>query len=129
MKKVLIIDDSRTARVLLKCIFIGLKNWECVEAENGKVALDYVLSSEVIDLVCVDWNMPVMSGIEFIAQAKKHPQSNIGKIMVITTETEMSNMMEAIELGADEYVMKPINKEVILAKLDIMGIPYESVQP
>ena len=122
MKKVLLIDDSRTARSLLKRIFIELGDWDIVEAANGQEALDQLKKLDFIDLACIDWNMPVMNGIEFITEAKKMAHMRSAWLMMVTTETEMSNMHKAMVAGANEYVMKPFTKEVILSKLDMMGL-------
>lgn len=122
MKKVLLIDDSKTARLLLKRIFIELGDWEIVEAANGQEALDQLKNLDSVDLACVDWNMPVMNGLEFITEAKKIKYMRSAWMMMVTTETEMSNMHQAMVAGANEYVMKPFTKEIILSKLDMMGL-------
>ncbi len=126
MKKVLIVDDSKTARSLLKRVFIELKEWEVSEATNGQEALDIMRSGEVLDLVCVDWNMPVMNGLDFIKASKEFSHKNSTWMMMVTTETEMSNMHKAMVAGANEYVMKPFTKEVILAKLEMMGLVQDN---
>lgn len=125
MKKVLLIDDSRAARILLKRIFIGLEKWEVKEAGNGQEALDQLHAGETFDLICIDWNMPVMDGLEFIKAAKKTVELESTWMMMVTTETEMSNMHKAMVAGANEYVMKPFTKEVILGKLEMMGLLAE----
>lgn len=122
MKRVLLIDDSRTARALLKRIFVALGDWDIVEAANGQEALDQLKNLDSVDLACVDWNMPVMNGIEFIIEAKKMSHMRSAWLMMVTTETEMSNMHKAMVAGANEYVMKPFTKDVILSKLDMMGL-------
>lgn len=71
--KVLLIDDSKTARKLLKKAFNELGNWEILEAENGKEALEVYAGSDKIDLACIDWNMPVMNGLEFLKEVKNSP--------------------------------------------------------
>lgn len=120
--KVLLIDDSSTARSLLKRIFAEIGGWEVLEAANGREALDYLGNSETIDLMCIDWNMPVMNGIEFLKVAKQLPLYVDTWKMMVTSETEMENISEAMVSGANEYVMKPFNKDSILAKLEIMGL-------
>lgn len=123
--RVLLVDDSKTARTLLGRIFRELGGWEILEADNGKVALERVLESGSIDLACIDWNMPVMNGIDFLRVAKKLPSCSKTWMMMITTETEMDNISLAMVSGANEYVMKPFTREVILAKLELMGlIPF-----
>jgi two-component system chemotaxis response regulator CheY len=122
MKRVLLIDDSRTARAMLKRIFAELGDWDVIEAENGQDALDALEKVDSVDLACIDWNMPVMNGLEFISQAKKRTRMKGTWMIMVTSETEMSNMYKAMTAGANEYVMKPYTKEVILAKLDMMGL-------
>ncbi|MFC3909604.1 PleD family two-component system response regulator [Legionella dresdenensis] len=120
MKRVILIDDSKTARAMLKRIFVELGDWEIMEASNGLEALEQLARVPSIDLACVDWNMPVMNGLEFITEAKKKMKGVW--MMMVTSETEMNNMYKAMVAGANEYVMKPFTKEVILAKLDMMGL-------
>lgn len=120
--KVLLVDDSKTARNLLARIFKELGNWEILEAENGQVALDKLASIDSMDLACIDWNMPVMNGLEFLKIAKKLPGFTQTWMMMVTTETEMDNISQAMVSGANEYVMKPFTKEIILAKLEMMGL-------
>lgn len=120
--KVLLVDDSKTARNLLARIFKELGGWEIFEAENGQVALDKLASVDSMDLACIDWNMPVMNGLEFLKIAKKLPGFSETWMMMVTTETEMDNISQAMVSGANEYVMKPFTKEVILAKLEMMGL-------
>lgn len=120
--KVLLVDDSSTARRLLKRIFADIGGWEVLEAENGRDALDHLANAESIDLMCIDWNMPVMNGLEFLKVAKQLPLYADTWKMMVTSETEMENISEAMVSGANEYVMKPFTKESILTKLEIMGL-------
>ena len=118
---VLLVDDSKTARSLLKRIFVELGNWDILEAENGQVALDHLNEVRSMDLICIDWNMP-MNGLEFLKKAKKNPNFSDTWMMMVTTETELSNIHKAMVSGANEYVMKPFTKDIILAKLEMMGL-------
>lgn len=120
--RVLLIDDSKTARLLLTRIFRELGNWDIYEAENGQQALELLAEIESIDLACIDWNMPIMNGLDFLKAAKKHPNFSETWMMMVTTETEMDNVRRAMVSGANEYVMKPFTKEVIMAKLEMMGL-------
>ena len=119
---VLLVDDSKTARSLLKRIFVELGNWDILEAENGQVALDHLNEVRSMDLICIDWNMPVMNGLEFLKKSKKNPNFSDTWMMMVTTETELSNIHKAMVSGANEYVMKPFTKDIILAKLEMMGL-------
>lgn len=120
--RVLLVDDSKTARHLLSRIFKELGNWEILEAENGQDALEVLGQVESMDLACIDWNMPVMNGLEFLKKAKKLPAFSETWMMMVTTETEMNNISQAMVSGANEYVMKPFTKDVILSKLELMGL-------
>lgn len=120
--KVLLVDDSRTARILLTRIFKELGNWDIYEAENGQEALELLSKLDGIDLACIDWNMPVMNGLDFLKAAKQHPNFSETWMMMVTTETEMENVKKAMVSGANEYVMKPFTKEIILSKLEMMGL-------
>lgn len=122
MMNVLLVDDSRTARSLLKRIFVELGNWDILEAENGQDALERLNGISSMDLICIDWNMPIMNGLEFLKQAKKNPDFSDTWMMMVTTETELANMNKAMVSGANEYVMKPFTKDIILAKLEMMGL-------
>jgi two-component system, chemotaxis family, chemotaxis protein CheY len=73
-------------------------------------------------LVLVDWNMPEMNGLEFVKAMRGRPEFNGTRIMMVTTETEMKRMADALEQGVDEYVMKPFTRDVILQKLEQMQI-------
>lgn len=120
--KVLLVDDSRTARILLARVFQELGNWEILEAENGQDALDKYQSDDAIELVCIDWNMPMMNGLEYLKAIKKLDNYSDTWTMMVTTETEMDNVKRAMVSGANEYVMKPFTKDIILNKLEIMGL-------
>jgi two-component system chemotaxis response regulator CheY len=124
--RVLLVDDSKTARTLLGRIFKELGNWEILEAGNGQEALERLNEVDYLDLACIDWNMPVMNGLEFLKIAKKQPNFTETWMMMVTTETEMDNITKAMVSGANEYVMKPFTKEVILAKLEMMGLAQPS---
>ena len=117
----LVIDDSRAMRMILGRMLREL-GMEVAEAANGRLALD--LLDEGLDpgLVLVDWNMPEMTGIEFVAAVRQPPYLSVARIVMVTTETEVPQMARALASGADEYVMKPFTKESIFAKLQLLGI-------
>lgn len=95
------------------------------EAGNGLEALD-VIKKEKVDLALVDWNMPDMNGYEFIQEVRKDNTYKDMRMMMVTTETEMNKVVEALEAGANEYVMKPFTKEMIIEKLALMGMSVPS---
>ena len=121
--KALVIDDSTAARFILSKMLTEL-GFEVTQANDGKQAMDKLVPGEKFDLALVDWNMPVMNGLEFVQSVRSSATSaeQVSKIMMVTTETEMTQVVRAIEAGADEYVMKPFTKAVIEDKLQILGL-------
>lgn len=119
--KAMVIDDSRAMRLILARMLeeLGL---EVAEAENGRVALDQLDTGLEPGLFLVDWNMPEMTGIEFVEAVRRPPYSSSARIVMVTTETEAPQMVEALNAGADEYVMKPFDKESFFSKLELLGI-------
>ena len=117
----LVIDDSRAMRMILGRMLREL-GMEVAEAANGRLALD--LLDEGLDpgVVLVDWNMPEMTGIEFVAAVRQPPYLSRARIVMVTTETEVPQIAQALASGADEYVMKPFTKESIFEKLRLLGI-------
>ncbi len=120
MKSCLIVDDSKVVRMVARKIFEGL-NFSIAEAEDGQVALDSCANS-LPDVVLLDWNMPVMSGIEFLKALRAIPDIKQPVVVFCTTENDMSHIQEAIEAGANEYIMKPFDSEIIESKLSQVGM-------
>lgn len=117
----LVIDDSRAIRLILGRM-LGELGMETTEATNGREGLELLEGGTRPDLVLVDWNMPEMSGIDFVEAVRKPPYSCTARIVMVTTETEVPQMVRALEAGADEYVMKPFTKEAIFEKLQLLGL-------
>ena len=122
MSKALVVDDSRTIRTIIKRILIDL-GFQVCEAGNGVEALK-VMEAEKnkIDLVLADWNMPEMNGLDLLKQLRQDPELSALKVIMVTTETELDNMVSALEAGANEYVMKPFTKDILTEKLELVGI-------
>jgi len=116
----LVIDDSRAMRLILGRMLRDL-GFDVAEAGDGQQALDLIEGGLSPELVLVDWNMPQMTGIEFLQAVRRPPYSVNAKIVMVTTETEMPQVIRALDAGADEYVMKPFSKEAILDKLMMLG--------
>jgi two-component system chemotaxis response regulator CheY len=116
------IDDSRAMRMILAQILKTL-GFEVTEAANGREALERLKYAGHVDLALVDWNMPEMSGIDFVKAVRADPKYADLRLMMVTTENEMSKIQEALEAGADEYVMKPFSRSVIREKLELLGVP------
>ncbi|BDW81580.1 response regulator [Erythrobacter sp. Dej080120_24] len=119
MKTCLIVDDSRVIRKVSRHILETL-GFAVGEAENGKEGLDACMAS-MPDVVLLDWNMPVMTGIEFITQLRQRPGGDKPKVVFCTTENDVAHIREAISAGADEYVMKPFDHETLQIKLQLVG--------
>jgi two-component system, chemotaxis family, chemotaxis protein CheY len=125
--KVMVIDDSRAMRTLLGGM-IREMGFEVLEAKHGKDALDQLQAGGAPDVALVDWNMPEMNGYEFVKAVRADTVFQPLKLMMVTTETDMSQVVKAIEAGADEYVMKPFTKEVLLDKLQLLGLVENNAQ-
>ena len=120
MKSCLIVDDSRVIRKVSRHILETL-GFQVEEAENGQEGLDKCAES-MPDVVLLDWNMPVMTGIEFITQLRQREVGDKPKVVFCTTENDVAHIREAINAGADEYVMKPFDHETLQIKLQLVGM-------
>jgi len=121
MSKIMIVDDSRTIRTIIRRILLEL-GYEVCEAGNGVEALRvFEVEKDAVKLLLVDWNMPEMNGFELLKQLRQNPELSWLKIVMVTTETEMDHMASALEAGADEYIMKPFTKDILVEKLDYVG--------
>lgn len=122
MMKAMIVDDSRAMRSMLRKI-LQENGFEVVaEAENGRQGLDHLNRLDFIDLTLLDWNMPVMNGFELLCEVRKEPKWKDMRVMLVTTETEASQILRALDAGADEYLIKPFAKEALREKLNVMGL-------
>ncbi|MFO1010994.1 MAG: response regulator [Planctomycetota bacterium] len=119
--RALVVDDSKAMRVILSQLLREL-HFEVVDAVDGQDAIDKLPNAGQLDLALVDWNMPRMKGIDFVRHVRERGLQPQMRIMMVTTETEMDYVQQALTAGADEYVMKPFTKDVILEKLGLLGI-------
>ena len=119
--RVLVIDDSRAVRAFIRPILLEM-NLEVIEAGNGQEGLDRLRDYPDTALVLVDWNMPVMDGLEFIRAVRADRGNDALRIVMVTTETESEQMNRAMAAGANEYVMKPFTRDVLIAKLSLMDV-------
>lgn len=120
MKTCLIVDDSKVVRMVARKILEELK-FETSEAEDGQVALD-ACKAELPDAVLLDWNMPVMNGIDFLRELRKLPEGDRPLVVFCTTENDMAHIQEALAAGANEYIMKPFDSEIIETKFSQIGL-------
>ena len=118
--RALVIDDSKSIRSILTKILLGA-GFAVEEAANGLEALD-LIKKEKVDLALVDWNMPDMDGYEFIREVRKNKTYKDMRMIMVTTETAITKVEQALEAGADEYIMKPFTKEMIIKKLALLGM-------
>src|SRR5690606_3818844 len=119
MKQCLIVDDSRVIRKVSRHIVESFE-FEVTEAENGQDALAKCAIA-MPDLILLDWNMPVMNGIEFLGALRSQDGGSRPKVVFCTTENDVAHIREAIEAGADEYVMKPFDHDTLQMKLQLIG--------
>jgi two-component system chemotaxis response regulator CheY len=119
--KAIIVDDSRATRAIVKRALTGF-GFEIVEAGDGKAALEELEKSGAFDLAVVDWNMPVMNGYDLICELRKRPEMASMQILMLTTETEVSQVEKARDAGANEYLTKPFTNDLLTEKLDILGL-------
>jgi two-component system chemotaxis response regulator CheY len=120
MKSCLVVDDSRVVRKVARRIAEDL-GFECTEAEDGQKAYE-ACQAKMPEAILLDWNMPVMSGIEFLEKLRKMSNGTYPKVVFCTTENDMTQIQKAIMAGADEYIMKPFDSEIIQSKFIQIGL-------
>jgi two-component system chemotaxis response regulator CheY len=122
MAKALVVDDSRAVRMILARTLKEL-GFEVREAANGREALEVIETEKnAVTLVLADWNMPEINGLELLKQLRQKPELSSLVVVMVTTETELDQMTAALEAGANEYVMKPFTKDILVEKLQLVGI-------
>jgi two-component system chemotaxis response regulator CheY len=119
--KALVIDDSRAMRKILRRVLERM-GFEVSEAENGQDALDSISANGAPDIALVDWNMPVMDGLQFVVTLRAEKQYRDVTLMMVTTESEYSQIVRALAAGAHEYLIKPFTAEAVEEKLAILGL-------
>ena len=122
MATALIVDDSSSMRMILRKTLEEI-GFNVREAGNGKEALSLLATeTERISFGLLDWNMPEMDGFELLQKIRAIPKFNSMVIIMVTAENELEHIAEALEAGADEYVMKPFTKDILVGKLELTGI-------
>ncbi len=116
MHKVLVVDDSKAIREIEKK-YLEEMGFEVLEAENGEEALKVIEENPDIKLILLDWHMPVMNGYEFLLKLRANPKWSDIKVMMVTTENQQRSIVDAIMAGANEYLMKPFDKEMLETKI------------
>ncbi|MGC9998641.1 MAG: response regulator [Bryobacteraceae bacterium] len=122
MARALVVDDSRAVRMILAKTLKEL-GFEVCEAANGREALEIIETEKsAVTLVLADWNMPEINGLELLKRLRQDPELSSLVVVMVTTETELDQMAAALEAGANEYVMKPFTKDILVEKLQLVGI-------
>jgi two-component system, chemotaxis family, chemotaxis protein CheY len=122
--RALVIDDSRTVRIIIGQILREL-GMDVLEAGNGSEALEQIKHNPDVDLMLVDWNMPEMNGIDFVRAVRSQRAFDPARILMVTSEAQSDRVTEAINAGANEYLMKPFSKDVLIAKLCLLDVIQE----
>jgi len=120
MKSCLIVDDSRVIRKVARQIFEA-SGFACEEAEDGKIALTSC-QQKMPDVVLLDWNMPVMNGMEFLQALRRMSGGDAPVVVFCTTENDLKHIQDALAAGANEYIMKPFDADIVRSKLCQLGV-------
>ena len=120
MKTCLVVDDSSVVRKIARRILEEMQ-FEIIEAEDGEQALE-ACKRALPDAVLLDWNMPVMDGYEFLGHLRRMPGGDTPKVVFCTTENGIDHIARALEAGANEYIMKPFDKDIVAAKFMEVGL-------
>jgi two-component system, chemotaxis family, chemotaxis protein CheY len=120
MKNCLVVDDSSVIRKVARRILEGLE-FKIAEAEDGEQALE-ACRRQMPDAVLLDWNMPRMDGYEFLRVLRRMPDGDRPKVVFCTSENDVAHIARALHAGANEYIMKPFDKEIVEAKFQEVGL-------
>ncbi|MGY1762982.1 response regulator [Geodermatophilus sp. SYSU D00779] len=125
--RALVIDDSRAMRRIVGAALEGF-GYETRQAGHGQEALDVLQEGYVPDLCTIDWNMPVMDGLQFVSAVRANPAWRALTLMMVTSESEQGQIVRALAAGAHEYVIKPFTADALRDKLALLGmLPEEAV--
>ena len=120
MRTCLVVDDSTVVRKIARRILEEL-GFQVVEAEDGEKALE-ACKRELPEAVLLDWNMPNMDGYEFLKALRRMPGGDRPKVVFCTTENDVAHIARALHAGANEYIMKPFDKDIVTAKFHEVGL-------
>lgn len=119
--RLLIVDDSKTMRSILSAYARQLA-CETVEAEDGRLALERLERDSDFDAVLIDWDMPNMNGLELLKEIRGNPQFDGIKAMMVTSQSSFDRVSQALTIGADDYLMKPLDEAMLADKLRLLGL-------
>jgi two-component system chemotaxis response regulator CheY len=119
MKQVLVVDDSPVIRKIARRILEGMR-FETSEASDGKQALA-ACSFEMPDAIMVDWSMPVLDGYDFLRELRRMPGGDRPKVVFCASEYDVASIARALHAGADEFMMKPFDRDIVQAKFEEIG--------
>jgi len=125
MRMCLVVDDSSVVRKIARQILEGL-DFSIVEAEDGEKALQ-ACKRRLPEAILLDWNMPVMDGYEFLGHLRRLPGGNGPVVVFCTTENGIDHIALALDAGANEYIMKPFDKDIVTAKFQEVGLVQVTV--
>ena len=126
MKTCLVVDDSGVTRKIARRILEEM-DFQIVEAEDGEKALE-VCKRGLPEAILLDWNMPVMDGLEFLGHLRRMPGGDRPQVVFCTTENGMDHIARALRAGANEYIMKPFDKDIVAAKFQEIGL-FQPAEP
>ena len=122
MAKALVADDSKTIRTILARTLKEI-GFEVLEAANGREALEVIEAEKTtVPLILLDWDMPEMNGLDLLKRLRETPEFSSMVVVMVTAQNDLDHIGEALEAGANEYVMKPFTKDVLVGKLELTGI-------
>lgn len=117
--RIMLVDDSATMRRIQKTQLVGLGLNEIIEATDGQNALSQLEANMPIDIILLDWNMPIMDGLTFLKTIRKMAEYKSIKVFMCTSESEKGKVIEAMKEGANNYIVKPFNPEALKEKLGL----------
>ena len=120
MKTCLVVDDSGVVRKIARRILEEI-GFAVIEAEDGEQALEACKKS-LPEAILLDWNMPVMDGYDFLGRLRRMPGGEEPKVVFCTTENDVAHIARALHAGANEYIMKPFDKDIVTAKFQEVGL-------
>ena len=121
MAKILIVDDVQSVRAICRRFCVGM-GFQIFEAENGEIALDVVRQNPDLKIILLDWHMPLMDGLTFLRTLRADASLAQPRVVMCTSNTEIADVKRALEAGANEYLMKPFDDDLLWEKILEAGV-------